>query len=168
MHEFVEQNQRLFKFYSSAARFIGWSVLLVTLCLILIELLSRGSFSGIKDFSMRIHMIGGLLFRYLLPVLLALLVSQLIRHITEPEYHYGWILRYGDKILYIYAVLVVLNTIWQHIYYFIIQHGSHGPSMFLYVIDIVLVALAKVLILVGFGQILKRVMPIIEEHKSLI
>jgi hypothetical protein len=55
--------------------------------------------------------------------LLALLIAQLIRHITEPEYHHGWILRYGDNILYIYAILVVLNTIWQHIYYFVISLG---------------------------------------------
>ena len=155
-------------FYSSAARFIGSSVLLVTLCLILIELLSRGSFSGVKGFSIRIHMIGGSLFQYLLPVLLALLISQLIRHITEPEYHYGWILRYGDNILYIYAALVVLNTIWQHIYYFVISHTSYGPSKLLYAFISVLLTLVKVLILVGFGQILKRIMPIIKEYKSLI
>ncbi len=146
MNEFVEKNKRLFKFYSSAARFIGWSVLLIALCLILIELLSSGSFSGVKGFSMRIHMIGGLLFNYLLPVLLALLISQLIRHITEPEYHHGWILRYGDSILYIYAVLVVLNTIWQHIYYFVISHSSYGPSKFLYVLISVLAELIVTLI----------------------
>ena len=167
MHAFVEQNKRLFKFYSLAAHFIGWSVLLITFFMIVIELLSNGSISGAKDYSMRIHMIGGLLFRYMLPVLLALLISQLIRYVTEPEYHYGWILRYGDNILYIYAVLVVLYTAWQHVYYFVISH-SYDPSKFLYVLLSVLLTFAKIIILVGLGQILKRIIPIIEEHKSLV
>jgi hypothetical protein len=168
MNEFIEKNKRLFKFYASAAKFIGWSVFLTTLCIIIIELLSRGRFIGIEGFYLRFHMVGGILFRYLLPVVLALLISQLIRYIIEPEYNYGWILRYGDNILYIYAALVVLNAIWQHIYYFMSLHSNYGPSMFLYVFDSVLLTLAKVLILAGLGQILKRIIPIIEEHKSLV
>jgi hypothetical protein len=168
MNEFIEQNKRLFKFYSSAAGFIGWSVLLTAICIVVIELLSGGRFIGVKGFSMRINMVWGLVFNFLLPVSLALLISQLIRYITEPEYHYGWILRYGDNILYVYAALVVLNSIWQHIFYFVISHSDYGPSELLYVFITVLLTLAKVLILVGFGQILKRIMPIIEEHKSLV
>ena len=168
MNEFIQKNKRLFKFYSSAAHFIGWSILLTTICIIIIELLSRGRFIGAEGFYMRFHLVGGILFRYLLPVVLALLISQLIRYIIEPEYNYGWILRYGNNILCIYAVLVLLNAIWSHVYYFMLSHSSYGPSMFLYVLESVLLTLAKILILVGLGQILKRIVPIIEEHKSLI
>jgi hypothetical protein len=170
MNEFIEKNRRLLGIYCIAARIIGWCILLVAAIMIIAEILSGGRFIGAKGVD-RLYMLEGLLFRYMLPAFLALLVAQFIRYLYEVEHQPGWILRYGDKILYVYAVIVVLNSIWQHVYYIIVRYsdfGKFGISKFFYVVLAVLLTGAKALILVGFAQILRRIMPVIEESKTLV
>jgi len=111
MNEFIEKNKGLLKFYCVAARIIGWYILLVAAIIIIAEILSGGRFIGAKGVY-GLYMLEGLLFRYMLPAFLALLVAQFIRYLYEVEHQTGWILRYGDKILYVYGVIVVLNAIW--------------------------------------------------------
>jgi len=167
MNEFIEKNKGLLRFYYIAARIFGWCILLVAAIMIIAEILSGGRFIGAKGLD-RLYMLEGLLFRYMLPAFLALLVAQFIRYLYEVEHQPGWILRYGDKILYIYAVMVVLNAIWQHVYFVFLQHGDLGISKLFYVFLTVLLTGAKALILLGFAQILRRILPVIEESKTLV
>jgi len=167
MNEVIEKNKRLLKFYCTAVRIIGWCILLVAAIIIIAEMVSGGRLIDAKGV-LRLYMLEGLLFRYMLPAFLALLVAQFIRYLYEVEHQPGWILRHGDKILYVYAFIVVLNAIWQHVYFVLLQHSDIGTSKLLYVFLTVLLTGAKALILVGFAQILRRVIPVIEESKTLV
>lgn len=167
MNDFIEKNKGLLKCYCTAARIIGWCILLVAAIMIIAEILSGGRFIGAKGVY-RLYMLEGLLFHYMLPAFLALLVAQFIRYLYEVEHQPGWILRYGDKILYVYAVIVVLNAIWQHVYFVLVQQSDFGTSKLLYMFLAVLLTGARALILVGLAQILRRVMPVIEESKTLV
>ena len=167
MNEIIEKNKGLLKFYCTVIRIIGWCILLVAAIIITANILSGGRFIDAKGVY-RLYMLEGLLFRYMLPAFLALLVAQFIRYLYEVEHQPGWILRYGDKILYIYAVMVVLNAIWQHVYFVFLQHGDLGISKLFYVFLTVLLTGAKALILLGFAQILRRILPVIEESKTLV
>ncbi len=170
MNTFIENNKPLLKIYCIAARIIGWCILLVAAIMIIAEILSGGRFIGAKGVD-RLYMLEGLLLRYMLPAFLALLVAQFIKYLYEVEHQLGWILRYGDKILYVYAVIVVLNNIWQHLYYIIVRYSDFekfGTSKLFYVVLALLLTGAKALILVGLAQILRRIIPVIEESKTLV
>lgn len=167
MNEFIEKNKRLLEIYCIASRIIGWCILLVVAIIIIAEILSGGRFIGAKGVYW-LYMLERLLFRYMLPAFFALLVAQFIRYLYEVEHQSGWMLRYGDKLLYAYAVIVVLNAIWQHVYYFLTQQSDLRTSKLLYVFLSVLLTGARALILFGFAQILRRIMPVIEESKTLI
>ena len=169
MNEFIEKNRRLLRFYCIAARIIGWFVLLVAAILVIVEVSSGGRFSSTKGLQ-KVFVLEGLFFSYMLPAFLALMVGDFIRYLSETEYQPGWILRYADKVFYTYSILVILNAIWRHIYFAILtaQYTDFSPSRLLYVFLFVLLTAAKVLILIGLAQILRRVMPVIEESRTLV
>jgi len=94
-------------------------------------------------------------------------VAQLIRYLVESRYQPGWILRNADKILYVFSALVVLGAVIEHSFYVSIMKdaGSFTP---LYLLSLVLRSVGKVSVLLGLGQILRRMMPVIEESKTLV
>jgi len=87
-------------------------------------------------------------------------VAQLIKYVSESEYQPGWLLRHGTGILYLFAVLMLVNSVIR--YCFLMPIESSGIGMFL------LPDVAKMLILIGLAEILKRVLPVIEESKTLV
>lgn len=167
MKEFIENNKRWFKFYSKAARLIGYGVLVLAV-LIIYQELSKDCFRNAAYYYGLINALQRLLFDYLLVVLFAIMLSQLLRYIAEPKYECGWLLRNGDKLIYCYAGVLVLAAAWKHFYWLVIMDAGYDGSWLLYVVIAMLYELVKVVILVGLGQILKRVLPVIEEHKGLV
>ncbi len=161
MNTFIEKNKGLLKFYCVAARIIGW-VLLITAGIRTVEILS-----GYSSFSIPFVMPITFLIRILIG-LVVLGVAQFIRYLFETEYKPGWILRHGEKILYLYAVLRVIRIV----FLFFVDARTMGDSIYYspwgFLVDNVLPVVASALILVGLAQILRRVMPIIEESKTLV
>jgi hypothetical protein len=161
MNEFIEKNKGLLKFYCVAARIIGW-VLLITASIETVSTLSGYSRSSIP-FVMPIT-----IFINILIGVVVLGVAQFIRYLCETEYKPGWILHHGDKTLYLYAVLRVIRIV----FLFFVDARTMGDSIHYspwgFLVANVLPVVASALILVGLAQILRRVMPIIEEAKTLV
>lgn len=161
MNEFIEKNRRLLKIYCVATRIIGW-VLLITAGTWIVSILS-----GYSSFSIPFVMPITIFIRILVG-LVVLGVAQFIRYLFETEYKPGWILRNGEKILYLYAALRVIRITLL----FFADAKRMGDSIhyspwgFLVANGLPVVAVA--LIMVGLAQILRRVIPIIEESKTLV
>jgi len=175
MTEFIEQNKRLLKFYCTAARIFGWVLIcggtIWFLIFVLVTLAVNDAADTIgwpytsENFA---YASTSFVFEFILPGLIALLIAQLIKYIIETEYKPSRILQYGDKVLYVYAALLIGQNILM--YYFLRADllGKYGSGHLLFIQPLVVPLLAKILILVGLGQVLKRLLPVIEESKTLV
>ena len=164
MNEFIEKNKRLLNIYCVTARVIGWTILVavgVWVALILAGL--GGSNQDSKGFLLR--SVPAFIFAYMLPGLITLGVAQFMQYLFEREYRPGWILRYGDKILYLYAVAQIVFDVLRHVH--AVKIFAHLQVWPMTVLPMLLLA-AKVLILVGLAQMLRRLLPVIEESKTLV
>jgi hypothetical protein len=172
MNEFIEKNRRLLKFYCITAQTIGW-VLIPGGCLWIIFFLSGPRQSGIADNADAIlYSISSMLFDFMFPGLIALGLAQFIRYLSESESQQGGILRRGEIIFYMYAgfliVKIFLSHIWYNHFWYAEIIGNSAFSRLLFLQPFILPTVAKVLILVGLGQILRRILPVIEESKTLV
>jgi hypothetical protein len=175
MNEFIERNRRLLKFYCVAARICGWVLLcggtIWFLLFILVTLAvndAAGTIGWPYTSENFIYALVSFTFEFVLPGLIALLLAQLIRYMLESDYQPAWILRCGDKILYVYAALLIGQNA---LLYYALQvglPGEQGPGHLLIVQPLVVPLVVKILILVGLGQILRRLIPVIEESKTLV
>lgn len=189
MSDFIEKNRKLLSFYCVGAQIIGWVLLLLGGASIVLALVAPPKVAA-PQIQQSLTMIVSYLFFKVAPAgLVALGVSQFVRHMFDKEHKAGWLLRHGAIILYAYAVLLICSAVWEHSrivcsswiaysdlqwWMFIITPQVMGlnPALrdwMLYVLppSAVLTA-AKVLILIGLGQVLRRVMPVIEESKTLV
>jgi len=166
----LKKNRRLLHFYCEALRTIGSVILILGLIggcgTTIFALLSKfGYWSAHKSFYMFII---AWLPSYLKAIIFwigILGLPQFIRYLVERNYKPGWILRHGDMFFYLYALLTILEAVW------IYMTNYHSPSSdirvdmgFVTVFSIVV----KVMALVGLGRILRHLMPVIEESKSLV
>ena len=171
MNEITEKNRRLLKFYCENLRCIGFLILilgLLSVCAITISvLLSKfGNWHAPEAFKMIITMPLAAFNIFFIGIGILGLV-QFIKYLVERDYKPGWILRHGDMFFYLYALLTILSVVWVYT----IAPSYRSPSIYTQVGVIFLTVIStavKVLILVGLGQILRRLMPIIEESKSLV
>ena len=163
MNEFIEKNKRLLRTYCVAARIIGWILLIVPSIICVIGILLPSKVWGQAFNSLII--LPTLVLDFMFPGLIALCVAQFIRYLYQEE-HIGKLLRYGDKILYIYALLVVMGSISKYIFNWVII-GRVG-ALAVSALCLSFPAAAKVLVLIGLAQILRRVLPVIEESKTLV
>jgi hypothetical protein len=170
MKEFIEQNKRLLKFYCAAALIIGWLLIaggflwfIPTLMFLNIDDLYKGA-------DAILYAVSAMLFDFLLPGLIALGVVQFIRYLFEDTAKPGRILRNAHWFFYIYAVFLILKTylryFWNSTWYAEVIESE--TSRLLFIQPFLLPTVAKVLILVGLGQIIRRILPVIEESKTLV
>ncbi|MHC4639461.1 MAG: hypothetical protein ACYTBV_18485 [Planctomycetota bacterium] len=168
MNEFIKQNKKLLEFYCLAARIIGWALLLTPPALIAMALLWNrlGAQTDARQLpppEISLPYIG-----YFILGLLVLAIGQFIRHLFQTESKPGWILRHGDKILYLYAAFTVLGA--GSIIRMMFHLGREHPIKYVISLGFLWLppALAKALILIGLAHILRRIMPVIEESKTLV
>ena len=172
MNEFIEKNRRLLHLYCETLRTIGSVILILGLlggcAMTMFVLLSKFGYwpaPAAKPFNMFII---AWLPSYLKAIVFwigILGLPQFIKYLFERNYKPGWILRHGDMFFYLYALLTILEAVW------IYMTNYHSPSSdirvdmgFVTVFSIVV----KVMALVGLGRILRHLMPVIEESKTLV
>jgi hypothetical protein len=167
MNEIIGKNRRLLHFYCETLRTIASVILILSFLAVfamtLITLLPKfGYWPALKPFNM--FMITWLP-SYLKAIVFwigILGLPQFISYLVERDYKLGWILRHGDMFFYLYALLIILEAVW------IYMTKYHSPSLsdmgFVTVFSIVV----KVMALVGLGRILRHLMPVIEESKTLV
>ncbi len=157
-HPAIEQNRRLLQFYYIVARIVGLFFLAVGVGVVLLNLWLFSKTNGNQE-PLKTAAIVSVLFRafkYVFYALIAGGVAELIRCLFVNKYEPNWILRYGDKILYLYVTLLVGNCV----YGYVCNVDIIGKSNIHY---FVLITAIKVLVAIGLGLILKRIiMPIIK------
>ena len=102
---------------------------------------------------------------YLYPGIIALGLAQLITYIFDGEYRPRWLLRRADMVMYLYAVLVLLGSALHYIY---ITSVVSNYEWWLLSLSILLPAAAKCVIVIGLGRLLRSVLPMIEESRTLV
>ncbi len=169
MNEFVEKNKSLLRSYYIITRIIGWMLLIVAL-VIAVKSLSGFDVDDQFDFYMIYRLFQALSLRYVLIVFILLGLAQFVRYLYESEYQPGLILRHGDKVLYLYALALIVNPILDYFYRMKIIGMTYANtnSLFLYLLIILLPAIARALIFLGMARVLKRMVPVIEESKTLV
>jgi hypothetical protein len=167
MNEFIKQNKRLLRFYYITAQILGWLLLAGGFVWFM-------AFVSVSGYSPRMDRVENILyiassytFDFVLLGALTIGMAQFIRYLFEAEYRGGRILRVLDKIFYLYALCLVISAAVGYFWYIRVAEQSSIDRL-LFAQPLVLPLVAKVLILVGLGQILKRIIPVIEESKTLV
>jgi hypothetical protein len=166
MNEFVEKNRGLLRFYCIAARTMGWILIIVT-PLIPIVSLFIGLPGGERFRSWTLYRISEESILHLLLGLVMLSLAQFVRYLYENDYQPGWTLRHGDKVLYLYAVGLIVSPIVWHCFQMTIRSHNLTDTLLIFM-STELPALGRGLIYVGMGQVLRRMVPIVEESKTLV
>jgi hypothetical protein len=170
MNEFIDKNRRSLRFLCDALHSIGQVVLILGMlgvfAIITLLLLSKfGYWQAPEGFKMILKMPLGA-FNILFIGIGVLGLSQFIKYLVDKDYKPGWILRHGELFCYLYALLTILSVVW--VYTIDPFDRSEHMNKSLPILIVVFSTTVRVLILVGLGQILRRILPMIEESKTLV
>lgn len=175
MNEFIEKNRGLLRLYGIAARVIGWVLIIgggIWFLLFVLCILAASDAAGTIGWPYTnenfLYASSAFVFDFVFLGLLALVIGQLIRYMLETEYRPGRLLRIGDKILYAYAFIAIGRAIAR---YYILRPDlldKFGSGRLLFIQPLIVPLTAKVLIIVALGIVLRRLLPVIEESKTLV
>jgi hypothetical protein len=167
---FVEKNRKWLLFYYWAARIGGWVFLAISLLAVAghsVALATRMGNGNEFNHYCQYDVPWGMFSNVLPTGLLILGIAQLIWYLLETDRRPRWILRNADKLLYAYTAILVIYYCWMGTKD-VISH-FHEPYDFPgRLIMIAIFILVKILALVGLAQLLKRLLPIIEESRTLV
>ena len=171
MNTFIEKNKKLLNFYYIALRLSGWILLTLGLCSHAITIVMARTL-GFENFTVAAINVPLGALHLILFGLLGLAIAQLIRYLSVHNSKPGFILRHGDKFLYAYVVIALIVVVIRNVrtIQYLLTYDINNAQILYFsttVTSMVLFA-SKVLILIGVAQFLKRLIPIIEEHKSLV
>ncbi len=164
MNAFIQQNRGLLRTYFVGARIIGWLLLAVSPFGTIIALSGDSPFN--ENALVILYVLQTITLNPIILGLLVLGIAQFIRYLSETEYKTGWLLKNGSTILYAAAFIVFLSCIINYLY--LVFSFPMESFQILKPLTSFVPAAAKVLILIGLGQILRRILPVIEESKTLI
>jgi len=166
MNEFVEKNRGLLRFYCIAAQTMGWILIIVALLLAIVSLF-RGLPGGERLRSWMLYRLSEQLILDLLLGLVMLGLAQFVRYLYQNDYQPGWILRHADKVLYLYAAGLIVSPIVWYCFQMTIQSRNLTDTL-AFIMSAELPALGRGLLYVGMGQVLRRIVPLVEESKTLV
>ena len=168
MNEFIEKNRALLRSYCIGARIIGWLLLIIAIVLAVVKPYLGSSVSEEHRLYMIYAICSEIVVGYVLLALILLGFAQFVRYLYESEYQPGLILRHGDKVLYLYALALIVNPILLYYFRMKVIEFANISNLFEYVIALILPAIAKALIFIGMAKVLKRMVPMVEESKTLV
>jgi len=161
---FIDKNERFLRLCCKVARFFGL-LLIAFVALNLISMPLLGT-----NFLQFIQFAPTAILRFVFPAFLLLGIEQLIKCLIVSDFKPNWILRFGDKIIYIYASFLLINFVYSFMYTHKIIYSSGYDIYFVLktLIPSAIFTFIKILIWIGIGLVLKRILPIIQESKTLI
>ena len=167
---FIEKNRKLLLFYYWAARVGGWMFLAFASLAAVghsVALATRiGDWAEFNRYYE--HDVPWGAFSNGLPTgLLALGIAQLIRYLLETDRKPDWILRNADKLLYTYTAILIGYYCWIGTTE-VISHFNEPYDFPLRLIMLVILISVKLLVLVGVAELLRRLLPMIEESRTLV
>jgi len=170
MNEFIQKNKKLLKFYYTALRLSGWMLLIFVICSSIVSIVvAKNSTPMIKE--QILTMVPMSYFTLTFLALFGIGLAQLIRYLFDSNYKPGSILRHGDKFLYAYVVFTLIVATIHFIDFVQFLRMSDMEPQFIFLsnsITYFVYFVAKAIVLIGMAQFLRRLMPMIEESKSLV
>lgn len=165
----IEKNKRYLHFCSCVAQFSGLLFLFlgfISIVMMLWNFCQPGRFPK-HDVALVYKFISPFIFSQVFPGLFLLGISKLIKCLIDINFKTNWILKFSDKIIYLYVVLLIINFIFFSIYptEAIIASPHHYLATW---IPSAIFTSVKVLLWVGVAQVLRRIVPIIQESKTLV
>jgi hypothetical protein len=171
MNRFIEENRKLLVFYYWVTRSGGWVFLLLASLAIAGHSFALSTRIGDWEEFQRYyhHDVPWGMFSNALPTgLLALGIAQLIKSLLEISLRPGWVLRNAHKLLYVYMVILMGYYGWVCVND-VISSMSYEPHYFpVRALLLTAFLIVKLLVLVGAAEIARRVIPVIEESRTLI
>jgi hypothetical protein len=170
MVKFIEK-KRLLVFYCRALRILGWILLCIGIigtALVFIEAAQTGGSVDLRDALGYIKRSNTVLISI---ALVSLGFAQLVRYLFLNDHKMGLLLRYGEKIFYLCAIIAVWNI---GAYFWLVATGRTGGDnsfvslWLLYFMPTILYKVAKILILIGLGRFLKQILVMAEEYRLKI
>jgi len=182
MVQFIEKHRRLLQAYCLIARILGWLLILGgVLWFFALGNEFRnimGTMEEQQQIDILLHFAHSFAYDFVIPGFLAFAIAGLLDYLLRPKTKPPLILGMMDKLCYFYAFFLIIK-------FFVAIESFHDSPLFVNfkLLDvsemsesarIVLVqpllgpTLAKVLLLIGVGMILHRLLPVIEESKTLV
>lgn len=169
MNAFIEENKSMLKSYCIIARFIGWIIILngsagaiwfYYAMFTSLKSPERELFKALFFSEAPWRMLG-----LVTTGIFVLGIGQVISFLTDEDPNPGWIIRNAKRLLGIYIVCIVFG--------FIIGCGytlnyEDWTKLFGHTIVFFLSRGTRIFLLFGLVHILRRIMPLIEESKTLV
>ncbi|MDD5328301.1 MAG: hypothetical protein PHY02_10905 [Phycisphaerae bacterium] len=181
MVQFIEKHRRLLQAYCLVARIIGWFLILGGILWLLV--IVKDFQSNVENIQTETNLLGNIaipdfgaylassfLYAFGVPGFLAFAIAGLLDYLLRPHTKPPLILGMMDKLCYLYSIILILKAfIGYHwlVRFFAIPEMSESTRILL-MQPLFGPTLAKVLLLVGVGMILHRLLPVIEESKTLV
>ncbi len=171
MIEFIEKNKWLLVGYSTVLRALGWILLCmggIGIALLIIEATQTGGTVNLKGTFGMLKRSNSI---FISIALVSLGFAQLVRYLCRNDHKMGLLLRYGEKIFYLCAIIAIWNVgtlIW------FVATGRMGANVSLNLhwllsfMPTLLYKVAKILILIGLGQFLKHFIAAIKQSRLKI
>jgi hypothetical protein len=170
MNAFIENNRKLLVFYYWVARIGGWVFLSMASLTFFGKFAALASRIGDMEEFRRFceHDVPWGMFSDVLPTgVLILGISQLIWYLLDTDRPARWVLRQAHQLLYLYTTILLVYYCWAGI--LDVQSVINEPYGFLYrMILFTMFILVKLLALVGVAELLRRLLPVIDESRTLV
>jgi len=161
--EMIQDKRKLLRFLCRAVQLLGWALLVMGsiwfVCLV--SLPSTGD-----EIETILQAISWFLFGFTVPGLAAIGIIQFVRYLFDAEYKPGWVLRRAAVFIYLLVAIEVTWAIFRYFYF--VRIMDEPTARLLWTQLLILPTIVKVMILVSLAQILKRILRVIEESKTLV
>jgi hypothetical protein len=182
MVQFVEKHRRLLQAYCLIARILGWFLILggifwffaVVRKINIVEVPKTDE----QYIDLLLYITYSLVYDFFIPGILAFAIAGLLDYLLRPKAKPPLILGMTDKLCYIYAIILIIkffsaiktfgDSPWFVNFKLLAVSEMSESARILLVQPLLGPTLAKVLLLIGVGMILHRLLPVIEESKTLV
>ena len=175
MNEFIEKNSLLLRTYCVVAKGVGWFFLLVGALFFAyaipgIYTMNAGTAQQRKSIELSTYLAFTHAFDFVILGLLAFSISQLLVYIIRPEVKAGLMLRLADKLCYIYVVVLIFEAFIAATSFFANPQLVEVSQFYrmLFIAPLLSPLPAKIILLIGAGVIIRRLLPVIDESKTLV
>lgn len=168
MNAFIEENKGLLKKCYICANVMGWFLLVLGSLSVVGNIIALGS--RLSDWEVfKVYYFSSVPWGTIncVPVgLLALGIGQFIKFICDKDYQPGWVLRNAGKLIYIYVALFAVSVIIHFITRF--PYWENWTEIIIRTAGHIVLGVGKTMLLIAVALILKRIMPVIEESRTLV
>ncbi len=178
MVQFIEKHRRLLQAYCFIARILGWFLVLGGVFWFFAIAKESATGTDEQRIDVLLYILNSLAYDFVIPGFLAFAIAGLLDYLLRPEAKARLILRMTDKLCYIYAIFLTWrfcvtilafgDDTWFINFKLLTVSKMSESARILLVQPLLVPTVAKVLLLIGVGMILHRLLPVIEESKTLV